>query len=72
MEIKKGRYKHYKGKLYDVIGIAKNSETLEDYVIYKPLYKSELGNEFWIRPLSMFIEEFEVNGKKVKRFEFVE
>jgi len=66
-EVKLGKYKHFKGKLYEVIGIANHSETLEEFVVYRPLYESEYS--FWIRPKKMFFEEVEVNGKKVKRFE---
>jgi len=73
MKIKKGKYIHYKGKLYEVIGIARHSETLEEFVVYKPLYKTEeFDNEFWIRPLKMFLEDVEINEKKVPRFKFVE
>jgi hypothetical protein len=63
-----GRYKHYKGKMYEVIGVAKHSETLEEFVVYRALYGE---NELWARPLNMFLEEVEVNGKKVPRFEFI-
>ena len=69
-EIKLGKYKHYKGKFYEVIGIGHHSETLEEFVVYRPLYESEYT--LWIRPKKMFLEEVEVNGKKVKRFEFIE
>jgi hypothetical protein len=67
-KIKLGKYRHYKGKEYEVIGIAKHSENLEDFVVYKALY-GEGG--LWIRPLSMFIEKVEVEGKEVKRFEYI-
>ncbi|QQS43912.1 DUF1653 domain-containing protein [Candidatus Roizmanbacteria bacterium] len=67
--IKKGIYRHYKGKEYRVHGVARHSETLEDYVIYEPLYKSD--SAFWIRPLSMFTETVSINGKKAPRFEFI-
>ncbi len=72
-EIKKGIYKHYKGKYYLVIGIGKHSETLEDFVIYMSLYDSEKfgNNALWIRPKKMFLEEINLNGKNIKRFEFV-
>ncbi|NOY14911.1 MAG: DUF1653 domain-containing protein [bacterium] len=68
-----GTYRHYKGKLYEVIGIAKHSETFEEFVVYKALYKSKKFGDYalWIRPKDMFFEEVEVNGKKVKRFEKV-
>lgn len=69
-EIKLGKYRHFKGKLYELIGVARHSETLEEYVVYKALYESEeFGKDaLWIRPKKMFLEE--VNGKK--RFEFLE
>ncbi|HRG59020.1 MAG TPA: DUF1653 domain-containing protein [Bacteroidia bacterium] len=67
-----GIYKHYKGKLYEVIGIANHSETLEEMVVYRALYDGQFGkNSLWVRPLKMFTEEIEVNSKKVKRFELV-
>jgi len=65
---KLGKYKHYKGKEYEVIGVAKHSETLEKMVAYKALY-GERG--LWVRPLKMFLEEVEMNGKKVPRFKYV-
>lgn len=66
--IKKGKYKHFKGNYYEVIDVAKNSETLEEYVVYRALY-GEYG--LWIRPLSMFTQLVEVDGKQVSRFEYV-
>jgi len=66
-----GVYKHSKsGKLYEVIGIGKNSETLEEMVIYKPLYESE--TKFWIRPAKMWDEKVIIDEKKRKRFEKIE
>lgn len=59
------KYKHYKGKNYRLIGVAKHSESLEELVIYQQLYgKSKL----WARPKKMFLETVEVEGKKVPRF----
>ncbi len=69
MDIKKGIYKHYKGNLYEVLGIALHSETLEKMVIYKALYESEFGkNVIFVRPLKMFKENVLINGKKIPRF----
>ncbi len=72
--IKVGIYQHYKGKYYEVIGIAKHSETLEDLVIYRAKYDSEEfgNNALWVRPLSMFKETVKINGKLIPRFRFVE
>jgi len=70
-KIKLGKYRHYKGMMYEVLGIVKHSETLEDYVHYQALYDNEIAKE-WIRPLTMFLESVEVDGKLVKRFEYVE
>ena len=66
--LKVGKYRHYKGKEYEVIGIAKHSETLEELVVYQALY-GERG--LWVRPIKMFLEEVEVDGKKMPRFEYV-
>jgi len=67
--LKLGKYRHYKGKKYEVIGIAKHSETLEELVVYKALYGER---QIWVRPLKMFLEEVEVDGKKIPRFSPVE
>ena len=67
-KIKLGNYRHFKGGLYEVIDIAKHSETLEDMVVYKHLEDSSI----WVRPLKMFNEIIERDGKKVPRFEFVD
>jgi hypothetical protein len=64
-KIRKGTYRHYKGNFYEVLDVGKHSETLEEVVIYRALY----GNyDIWVRPLKMFAEDVEVNGKKQKRF----
>jgi cyclomaltodextrinase / maltogenic alpha-amylase / neopullulanase len=72
-DMKLGKYRHYKGRFYEVIGIAKHSETLEEMVVYRALYESdEFGkNALWVRPRSMFLEKINVDGKKVSRFTFV-
>jgi hypothetical protein len=67
-EVKLGMYKHYKGGSYQVLGVGIHSETLEEYVIYKALYGQGLT---WFRPLSMFLEEVEVNGVRQPRFKFI-
>lgn len=63
------KYRHFKGKDYLVLHVAKHSETLEEMVVYQALY-GERG--IWVRPLSMFLEQVEVNGKKVNRFQEIE
>ena len=68
-ELPLGKYEHYKGKQYEVIGIAQHSETLEELVVYRALY-GEHG--LWVRPLKMFLEEVEIENKKVPRFRFIE
>ena len=70
MTLKTGKYKHYKGKEYEVIGIARHSETLEELVVYRALYQNK-GENLWVRPLKMFLEEVEIEGKKMPRFEFL-
>ncbi|MBI3520404.1 MAG: DUF1653 domain-containing protein [Bacteroidetes bacterium] len=62
-----GLYKHYKGNIYEVIGVAQHSETLEKMVVYKATYQPE-GENLWVRPESMFTESVILNGTKVKRF----
>lgn len=65
--IKKGIYRHFKGNLYQVLMIAKHSETEEDMVVYKSLK----NNSIWVRPLSMWEEEVERGGKKYQRFTYI-
>ena len=67
-EIKLGKYRHFKGNEYEVIGIAKHSETLEEMVIYKALYGD---GGYWVRPASMWNETVERDGKIVKRFTYI-
>jgi len=68
-EIKPGVYRHYKGNSYEVIGVASHSETLEPMVVYRALYGD---HGLWVRPASMWDEEVEVNGERVKRFAYVD
>lgn len=68
MDIKPGKYRHFKGNMYEVIGIAKHSETLEEMVVYRALY----GNgELWVRPASMWNENVQRDGKTFARFEYI-
>jgi hypothetical protein len=60
-----GKYRHYKGRLYKVIGKATHSETLEELVLYQKLYGDY---SFWVRPYGMFTELVEKDGKQVPRF----
>lgn len=64
-----GKYEHYKGKQYEVVGVAKHSETLEELVVYRALYGEQ---DLWVRPLKMFLETVEIEGKKIPRFRFIE
>ena len=68
MSIELGKYRHYKGNFYEVIGVVKHSETLEELVLYKQLYGE---GALWVRPLSMFLETISVDGLTKSRFEKV-
>ena len=72
-ELELGKYQHFKGNSYEVIGVAHHSETLEELVVYKALYDSEeFGpNSLWVRPKRMFMEDVVVDGKKMPRFRYV-
>lgn len=65
--VEPGLYKHYKGKVYEVIGLAKHSETLENLVVYKATYQEE-GKNLWVRPLKMFLEKVTIDGIETPRF----
>ncbi len=69
MNIRTGRYRHYKGNLYEVLGLARHSETEEELVVYRALY-GDMG--LWVRPREMFFEKVMVDGREVPRFELVE
>ena len=66
-----GRYRHFKGKEYELLAIARHSETKEPMVVYKSLYSDEIYGDraVWIRPATMWNEEVERDGKKFRRFE---
>ena len=63
-----GRYLHFKGREYEAYALAKHSETEEDMVVYRPLYGE---GKLWVRPLSMWEEEVEHEGKRVARFTYI-
>jgi hypothetical protein len=64
-DVRPGRYRHYKGRDYEVLGVARHSETDERLVVYRPLY-GERG--LWVRPAAMFVEAVQVDGREVPRF----
>lgn len=72
--IKPGIYKHYKGKMYRVIGMALHSETLQPMVVYQPLYETPDIPEgtLWVRPADMFLENVDIDGQSMPRFAIVE
>jgi hypothetical protein len=66
--VRLGRYRHYKGKEYTVIGVARHSETEEELVVYRKDYGD---HGLWVRPLAMFMESVEVSGRSVPRFQYL-
>jgi hypothetical protein len=66
--VQRGRYRHYKGNEYIVLGVARHSETEEELVVYRPDYGQR---DLWVRPKTMFLETVELDGKEVPRFQFV-
>ena len=69
MELKPGKYRHFKGKEYELIGIATHSETMESMVVYRALY-GEQG--LWVRPAAMWTEQVERDGYCGPRFQLIE
>ncbi|MEO5955933.1 MAG: DUF1653 domain-containing protein [Nitrospiraceae bacterium] len=66
--VQPGRYRHYKGHEYEVLGVARHSETDEEFVVYRALY-GEHG--LWIRPATMFLETVTVDGQPYLRFQLI-
>jgi hypothetical protein len=66
--IRPGRYRHYKGGEYEVLFVARHSETEEELVVYQPLY-GDRG--YWVRPLAMFCESVRVDGREQPRFQYL-
>lgn len=64
-QVKPGRYRHYKGKEYELVGVVRHSETREPMVLYRPLYDD---SGLWVRPYQMFFEDIVVNGTPQARF----
>jgi hypothetical protein len=63
-----GKYKHYQGNLYEVLAVARHSESLEEIVVYRALYGEK---DVWARPLKMFLEEVSIEGKRQPRFSLI-
>ncbi len=72
--VKLGRYRHFKGKEYEVLGVARHSETLEKLIVYRALYDSgEFGpNALWLSPKEMFLGVVKRDGKKMPRFIYID
>ncbi|WP_051689750.1 DUF1653 domain-containing protein [Pelobacter seleniigenes] len=67
-ELTPGRYRHFKGREYQVLGVARHSETEQELVVYRTLYGDF---SLWVRPLEMFLEQTEKDGELVPRFELI-
>lgn len=67
--IRAGKYRHFKGKEYEVLDVVRHSETEEELVLYRPLY-GDYG--LWVRPIAMFFDMKDLDGKPVPRFEFID
>ena len=68
MTVKPGRYRHFKGAEYQVIDVARHSETAEELVVYRPLYGD---GRLWVRPLQLFVETVQLDGRQIPRFLFL-
>lgn len=66
--VRPGRYRHYKGNEYEVVDVARHSETGEEMVVYRTLYGD---HSLWVRPLGMFVEDVLVEGQTVPRFALI-
>ncbi|MDB5187315.1 MAG: hypothetical protein JWM07_787 [Candidatus Saccharibacteria bacterium] len=69
-KIETGKYQHYKGNIYEVIGVGKDTETENEVVIYQPLYDNDVA--YWVRPLAMFCDTVVIDGESVPRFKKVD
>ena len=68
--VKIGIYQHYKGNKYEVIGVAKDSETLEEFVVYRALYDNKVS-KLWIRQVDLFTDKVEVDGETVDMYKYI-
>jgi len=74
MHMKLGKYRHFKGMIVEVIGVASDSETMEEMIVYihpDPI-KGKGANTMWVRPKKMFVENVIKNGEEIPRFKFME
>ncbi len=74
MDMKLGKYRHFKGMIVEVIGVAFDSETMEEMIVYihpDPI-KGKGANTMWVRPKKMFVENVIKNGEEIPRFKFME
>ena len=73
MELKMGKYKHFKGHEYAILCVGRDSETFEEVVVYQGLYDSEEfgAKPIWVRPKKEFLETVTVDGKEIPRFEYL-
>lgn len=70
--LKLGKYQHFKGDVMEVIGLARHSETLEELVVYKHITGDKAGEEnYWVRPVKMFLEQVEIKGQRTPRFKYL-
>jgi hypothetical protein len=68
-EVRQGRYRHFKGSEYTVLDVALHSETMEEFIVYRPEYGDRA---LWVRPKQMFLETVETEGRIVPRFAYIE
>ena len=72
-KIKPGKYQHYKGNYYRVLGVARHSDTLKEYVVYQAMYDSKkVGKKaLWVKPTHLFLKKMNYRGKEVPRFKYI-
>ena len=72
MEVKPGRYQHFKGDIVEVIGKALHSETMEEFIVYRHVTGKRTGEPYWwVRPKVIFFETVEKDGQQLPRFKFI-